>query len=111
MTVDKAALLMKRPIPERDVEIPGVGSVHVRGLTRAEVMGLNEYRAGDPDIFNAKFLAAGMADPQLTEDEVRDWMAACPFGEVEAITAAILELSGLAEGADKRAMLAFRDGA
>jgi hypothetical protein len=95
--VDKD-LLFKPRLPERDVNLPGIGIVRVRGLSRAEVL---EAREDTTVGFEAAMLTAGVADPALTRDEVRRWMAAAPAGEIKPVTDAILHLSGLAQGADK----------
>ena len=105
--ISKEVLLTKRPIPERDVDVPGIGTVRVRSLTRAEVFSMQ----GTTDVaaLEAKMLAAAMLDPVLTEDEAKQWAASCPAGEIDPVTNAITELSGMGVGADKAAMRTFRD--
>lgn len=101
MAVDKAALLSKR-CPERDVELPSVGSVRVRGLTRGEVVTISKgVEAGDD--MEPQSLAWGLVDPVLTLDEARQLVEVSPFGEIQDLAQAINELSGIAGRADKEA--------
>lgn len=91
-------LLFKPRLDERDVVLPAVGTVRVRGLSREEVLSIREDRGVD---FERRMLATGMVDPALTYDEAGRWMAAATAGEIRPVTEAILQLSGLAQGADK----------
>ncbi|KXK61952.1 hypothetical protein AWW66_10960 [Micromonospora rosaria] len=101
MAVDKAALFRPR-CPEEDVELPGVGTVRVRGLTRGQIVeiskGMNEGRDMEP-----RSLSWALVDPELTEDEARELIQVAPFGEIEAISNTINRLSGIAGRADKEA--------
>lgn len=101
MAVDKAALFRAR-CPEEDVELPGVGTVRVRALTRAEVIeigkGVNDGKDMEP-----YSLSLAMVDPQLTEDEVRQWTQVATFGELEKLNHVVNRLSGIAGRADKEA--------
>lgn len=106
MSVDKEALFAPR-LPEDDVEIPGVGTVRVRALSRGEVFGVQKLQ-GTP-VIERKILALGMVDPTLTEAEVQRWQDASPGGELDPVVDRIRVLSGLAEGAEKAAVLDFRD--
>lgn len=105
MTVDKE-LLFKPRLAEADVEIPGLGAVRVRALSRSEVMSLKAV-ATDVEAVDRRMLFLGMVDPKLTEDEVVRWYAASPAGEIEPVTLKITELSGMTEGAAKEAYEAF----
>lgn len=99
--VDKAALLARR-CPERDVELEGVGTVRVRGFTRAEVLEIGK-RTNDGEYPEAYAISLAMVDPPMTEDEVRQWTEVASFGEMETLNQAINELSGIAGRADKEA--------
>ena len=107
--LDKAALLTPRAILSvRDVEIPNVGTVRVRALSRAEVLELNDVKPTVDDAkallaFEAKFLALGLVDPALTEDEAMGWLQSAPHGEADPVVEAIRVLSGLEGRADKAA--------
>lgn len=100
-------LLFKPRLAEDDVDVPGVGTVRVRGLNRIEAMQVSS--AGGPEAIERRMLAFGMVDPKLTEDEVKEWQRASAAGEMEAVSARIAELSGLSPGAGKETYKSFRD--
>lgn len=104
--MDKETFLKTR-LPERTVDVDGVGEVRVRGLSRAEGARLKDF-VDDPEAGEVFVLAAGLVDPALTADEVRLWQAAATAGEVEAVTTAILELSGLLPDAVGAAQRSFQ---
>ncbi|MEU8220912.1 hypothetical protein AB0C47_34790 [Micromonospora taraxaci] len=107
MAVDKSALLARR-CPEDDVELDGVGTVRVRGLTRAEVKELGK-RMNDGEDMEAYSLSLAMVDPELTEDEAAAWITTGGFGEIEKVNRRINELSGIAGRADKEAYKSLPD--
>lgn len=98
-------LLFKSRLPEADVDIPGVGTVRVRGLSRLEAMHVQA--ANGPDATERRVLALGLVDPALSEAEAGKWQKASIAGELEPVTAKIAELSGLVPGADKQAYKDF----
>lgn len=106
-TVDKSALFAPR-LPEADVEIPGVGTVRVRALTRAEVMRARRIGQDDPAVLEQQMLSAGMVDPVMSATDVQRWQEAAPADELSPVTDAILGLSGLADKAAKDAYADFR---
>jgi hypothetical protein len=115
---DLKARLLKPRLPEADYEIPGSGTVRVRGLSRVEV--LVQRKATDSEanldgpralVLERKMLALAMVDPQLTEAEVGQWQAAAGAGELQPLVELIQELSGLAEGAPKSGVAGDGDGA
>ena len=91
----KAKLLAKRGVNTRMVDVENVGKVEVRGLTRAEVLSIQGHGELDAAAMERTLLAAAMVDPALTEDEVGEWQTVAPAGELEPISTAIQELSGL----------------
>ncbi len=95
--MDKAKLLAKREASYRDVAVD-VGTVRVRGLTKAEVQTCQDQ---DGDTVANKVIAAGMVDPVLTEDEVDEWLSTAPAGDYVRVMEALSELSGIDEGAAK----------
>jgi len=104
-------LLLKARVPEAWVEIPGVGSVRVRGLSRGEVFVLQKTQnKKDVAGYERKLIAAAMVEPRLTELEVQAWQEASPAGELHPVGAKIRELSGLEKTAEKEAVLDFRGG-
>jgi len=107
--VDKE-LLLKPRLAEDDVEIPGVGTVRVRALSRAEVLLVRKATDNADSIdgpralvLERKMLATAMVDPVLTEAEVGQWQEASGAGELEPVTYRIQELSGMLEGSAKAA--------
>jgi hypothetical protein len=102
------ARLLKPRVPEGTVELDGLGTIRVRGLSRGEVFMTQQ--AKGVEAMECKILALGMVDPQMTEDEVRQWQANSPAGEMEPVADKIRELSGLNRGAEKEAVQTFRDG-
>lgn len=92
--------LLKLRLREQDVELPGVGSVRIRALSRAEVLRIKD-KPMDIDVMERKLISAAMVDPKLTEAEVQEWQDVSEAGELEIVTRAITKLSGLSEGAGK----------
>ena len=102
-------LLLKPRLPEDDVEIPGVGTVRVRGLSRYEVLLAQREQPKGAGAMERVILRFGLVDPELTEDEVTQWQKASPAGELEPVTRRIQALSGMGEGADKAQYKSVRD--
>ncbi len=102
MSEDLKERLFRPRCPERDVELPGVGTVRVRGLTRAEIVEISK-AVNDGKDMEPRSLSLAMVAPKLTEDEVRQLLAVAPFAEIELLTTAVNELSGIAGRADKEA--------
>lgn len=100
----KAKLLASRGLGTKKVEVDGVGEVEVRGLTRAEALRIQSADL-DAGQMECELLAAAMVDPALTVEEVAEWQKVAPVGELEPISSAIQELSGMkvkAVGAEMR---------
>lgn len=102
-------LLFKDRLPEADVDVPGVGTVRVRGMTRGEVFLVQKTDRSDVGAMERKIVATGMVDPELTQADVRRWQDSSPAGEIDLVVDKIRELSGLSDDAEKQAVLAFRD--
>ena len=98
--VDKATLL-KRRLSRTEFEVEGVGTVTLRGLSRAEVIELSSGDRPDVGVFERQLVALAMVDPELTEDEVQEWREAADAGEFESVVQKISDLSGLGDGVDK----------
>jgi hypothetical protein len=104
MSVDLEKLLAPRAdtatgLPEDDVEVPSMGTVRVRGLSREEVF--ETQKAKDTQAHERKILRLGMVDPVMTEGQAALWQKVSPAGEIEPVVDKIRALSGLDEGADK----------
>lgn len=100
MTVDKESLLKAR-LPEADVDLPGVGTVRVRGLSRAEVLEIQKVAGSGTAMLERRMIAVAMVAPRMSEGEVREWQEASPAGELEPVTDKIQELSGVAADSAK----------
>lgn len=109
MTDLKALLLAQRDL-ERDVEIPGIGTVRVRGLRRDEILAIREDTNGGEDRreFDIRVVALAMVDPAMTIEEVTEWFDVAPAGEYETILSAASEATGMVQGAGKSAVPAVR---
>ncbi|MCG3757371.1 hypothetical protein [Amycolatopsis sp. Poz14] len=97
--MDKQALFAKR-LEERDVDVPGVGTVRVRSLSRAEALSLRGKEMGAVKMERV-LLSLAMVHPRLTEDEVKQWQEAAPAGELNTVQEVILDLSGMNKEAAK----------
>jgi hypothetical protein len=94
-------LVAEDRLPGEDVEIPGVGVVRVRALTRAEGLTLGSIK--QPDVVERKTLHYGLVSPALSEAQVGEWQRKASFGELNKLTDKIMELSGLGEDSAKAA--------
>lgn len=91
---------------EEPVELPDLGTVVVRGLSRAEARIVQDIE--DESASERKMIALGMIAPQLTEDEVGVWQSVSDAMEMEPVVNAITRLSGLARDAGKQAYRDFQ---
>lgn len=106
MAVSKTDLLKKR-FGVEDVDIPGVGSVQVRPLSRAEALEIQGVELGVAEM-ERRLLSLALLDPKLTEDEVAQWQANSPAGELQPVVLAITRLSGMEQSEPKEAVKQFR---
>lgn len=95
--MDKATLTTRR-VPTAELEIPGVGTITVRGLTRAELL-LAGKNTDDTATMERRMLAFAMVDPEMSEKDVEAWQKASPAGEIGPISKKVNELSGLGDAA------------
>lgn len=109
--MDKAALLAAAAgaLPTEEVPIPGVGTVTVRGLSRAESLIVGKAQ-GDPTATERTMLRLGMVEPKMTEGDLREWLAVAPNAHVDPISKAIARLSGMLEDSAKAAYKSDGDG-
>lgn len=101
---------------EDDVEVPGLGTVRVRGLSRFEILVARKATDNEANIdgpralmLERKMVAAAMVDPPMTEAEVGTWQKVGSANEIGVVVDKIRELSGLDEGAPKEAYKSVRD--
>ena len=98
-------LPFKPRLPEADVELPGLGTVRVRGLSRMEALEMKKV-SGVEDT-ERRMISLGMVDPVMTEKQVERWQKACGAGEIEPVVQRIGELSGMLEESAKAQVKAF----
>jgi hypothetical protein len=99
--MDKNKLIKDRiSINTAEVEIPGVGKVVVRGLSRYELL-LSGKNTEDVAVIERRTLATALVDPRMSEADVEQWQKNSPASEIGPVTKAIQTLSGLGEGAGK----------
>lgn len=99
---DKSALLASRGIGLHTISLGELGEVKVRALTRAEALGFQ----GEQDASSAEagLLAVALVEPKLTVEEIHQWQAVSPAGELAPVVDKILELSGMTAEASKEAV-------
>lgn len=107
MTVSKADLLKIRNTVVEDVEVPDLGTVRIRALTRSEALEF-EGKPMEPAELDLKLLAIGMVEPKLTEAELAEVQANTPAGLMQPVAKAIARLSGMEATAPKEAVKRFR---
>ena len=97
----KARLLAERFSVE-EIEVPGIGTVKVRGLTRGEVLEFNDRKLSEVE--GERFmLAKALVEPKMTEEDIAQWQAVSPPNEIGAVVEGVLRLSGLNKDAQKAA--------
>lgn len=82
---------------EFEVEVPEWGvTVKLRGLTRGELMRIND---GDPpaDVVNARALAAAMLEPKLTVDQATELLDKKGMRATKRLQDKVMEVSGLSD--------------
>lgn len=93
-----------------EVEIPGLGTVLVRALSRAEqrrVYALYEKHPGDVGPAESYMASKALVEPAMTVEQVDKW-ATRPAGKhLGLVIDKCSELSGLEEGAAKEATQRF----
>jgi len=99
--VDKASLFAGCSLEEADVELPGIGTIRVRTLSRMEAMRVSDTKTVEAT--ERLMLHLGMVDPALTESEVGQWMKVAPSRMLEPVSRRIGELSGMLEDSAKAA--------
>lgn len=99
MAITAEALLAQR-FGVRDYEVPGLGIIRVRPLTRAEALAVVGKKL-DQDVMEQQLLSKAVVEPKLTESDIRTWQANSPAGELGDLVLFVQQISGLAEGAAK----------
>lgn len=124
--VDKSKLLAVREqtgsgFPEDDVTIEAFGTIHVRGLSRFEVLYVRgghsaicpkchePHKALGTAAVEALTIHIACIDPDFSFTEVRTWQKIAPPGELDPLAKKIAELSGMLVDSGKKAYLKFED--
>jgi hypothetical protein len=105
--LDRDALLAER-FGVEDVEIPGVGTVQVRPLSRAEALEIQGVEL-PAAVMEQRLISKAMVSPKLSEEDVATWQRNSAAGEMEPIGEAIMRLSGMKPESAKDAVKTFRD--
>lgn len=100
--MDKSKLLADRVgLNTEDIEIEGVGTITVRGLSRFELLVAQKKHEGDTLKQERCVLSIAVLDPVLTEDDVASWQRTSPPMEIERVARAVNRLSGIGKDAAK----------
>jgi hypothetical protein len=92
LPLSKEAFL-KVALPEEVVEVDGLGPVRIRSLSRAEFMDIRER---DRNEWEVGLVAYGLAEPVLSEDEVRAWRTQQAAPKMfDDLAGEVLRVSGL----------------
>lgn len=98
--------ILARKTGKGTATLPDGSTVAVRALTRDEVLeSQDKATLADRDNY---IVATGMTSPKLTEEEVAAWGASGAAGDLTTVSEEIARLSGLLDGAAKKAMETFR---
>lgn len=87
---------------EEDYDLPGVGKLRVRGLSRGEFL-IAQERHGDNMTKQEQYiLSRCVIKPEgVTEAVVAKWQKASGISEINELAKFINEISGIGKGADK----------
>lgn len=108
--MDKSKLLADRVSDVTDtVEIPGVGTVKIRALSRFEIIKAGQYADGDQLAQERYILSRAMLDPLMGEDDIAAWQKGSMPEEINPVANAINALSGIGKGAAKSDVSEVRD--
>lgn len=94
--------LFQRRLPEDDVTLPGVGKVRVRGLSRLEMLRLEELSGKGTAVVEQGMISTAMLIPAgVTMSMVEQWQDASVAVEIGPVMDMINKLSGTARASDK----------
>lgn len=85
-----------------DYDLPGVGTVAIRSLTRAEFIQAQKRFGDDMEKQEQFILSRCVVKPEgVTESVVAQWQRASGIGEINELAKYINKMSGIKSGADK----------
>lgn len=103
------AALMTSHLKTGEVELDGVGSVLVRGLSRWEMIETQKLE-NDRQRQDNLAISFGLVEPVMTEDQVMAWRKAGAVMELEQVARKINALSGIGKDAAKSDVPGDGDG-
>lgn len=92
----------------RDVTLPNGKVITVRGLSRAELLASGK-GTDDAAEIERRNIVTCMVRPTLTYAQATEWQRQSPPAVLAVFSAAVRDLSGLGEGADKSSVAEARD--
>jgi hypothetical protein len=104
--VTKEELLASASVPTEDYDMPRVGLIKLKGLTRQESLEVGQ--AKNLVEQDRLLIMHGIAEPKLNYKDVETLSATMSSGTLEEITQAIARLSGMLKESGRQAMDDFR---
>lgn len=101
MALTRAQILARKTGEGETFDLPGGGTVVLRGLTRDEAMLVRAAAENSNQDADNEMISLGMVDPKLSVQDVATWARNDSAGVLVAVSAKISELSGMSEGAGK----------
>jgi hypothetical protein len=93
--------VLARKLGQEEVDLGDGDTVMVRGLNRDQAHHLQTLEViREREVY---MIAVGMADPEMTEEDVAAWFAGDEAGALDKIAKVITRLSGMADGQGKDA--------
>lgn len=99
--------LLKVTFGVEEFDVPGIGPVKVRALTRSEALQVKGKELPVAEV-EQKLLAWAMVEPALSEEDVKAWQDVVPAGLLEPLVDKIAVMSGMKKEAPKAAYADFR---
>lgn len=85
-----------------EFEIPGVGTVLIRALSRHEMLTASKAAEGGGALaMEREMISYALLEPTMTIDQVAEWQRASPAAEMMPLVHKINALSGIGKGAEK----------
>lgn len=106
--IDREAFLKPR-LPERELDLPGIGTILIRGLSREDVVAMQPLKH-DTAALEQRIIELGIVSPALSAADVAAWYSTALSGDVDRIVDAITELSGVSKGGPKSGLPGLPEG-
>jgi hypothetical protein len=92
------------------LEIPDVGTIVIRALSRHEMMESGRRFDGDPLAQERYILSRAIVDPELAEHDIAAWQKGSAPGEINEVAKAVNAMSGIGPDAAKEQYKSLREG-